>query len=53
MAFKAGAIPAADMTPEAAITKLMHILAYAENMEDIRALFSESIAGEMTEESDS
>ena len=44
-----GALGAGDMTTEAAITKLMHLLAQGEGDEWIRQKFGTSIAGEISE----
>ncbi len=44
----AGILPANDMTTEAAVTKLMWALGQSENMEDIRAIMSKDLCGEMT-----
>lgn len=44
----AGAIDTADMTIEAIITKLMHVLAYHDNNATITNLFKRSISGEIS-----
>ncbi|KPJ96628.1 MAG: hypothetical protein AMJ53_00075 [Gammaproteobacteria bacterium SG8_11] len=47
---QAGAIGAGDMTKEAAITKLMHILGYySDNLEKVREMFPIPLAGEISE----
>lgn len=43
-----GAIPAGDMIPEAAVIKLMWILSRTKNINKIKKLFLEDIAGEIT-----
>lgn len=43
-----GAIPSADMTTEAAVTKLMWALGQTSDMEEIRKIFATSYAGEIT-----
>ncbi len=45
---KLGAIPAGDMTTEACITKIMYLLAHHTDIQTIRDLFRENIAGERT-----
>ena len=47
-ALKEGIIPAYDMTTEAAVTKLMWALGQTDDMEEIRAIFARSYAGEIT-----
>lgn len=47
-ALTAGAIPANDMTVEAAVTKLMWILAQTNNLTKIRKTFNTDLAGEVT-----
>ena len=42
-----GAIEARDMTTEAAITKLMWALGQTDSVDEVRRLFSQSLAGEM------
>lgn len=44
-----GAVGAGDMTPEASITKLMHALAYGENLEAVRDLLRQNLAGERSD----
>lgn len=43
-----GVIPAGDMTTEAAVTKMMHLLANYEDMEDFRDLMMLPLCGELT-----
>lgn len=43
-----GAIPSADMTTEAAVTKLMWALGQTPDMDEIRKIFATSYAGEIT-----
>lgn len=43
----AGAIPAGDMTTEAAVTKLMWALGQTDNLELVREIFAASFAGEI------
>ncbi len=45
----AGVVPGADMTPEAALTKLAHLLAQDLPIDEVRARASRSLAGELTE----
>ncbi len=45
---KLGAIPAGDMTTEACIAKIMYLLAHHTDIQTIRELFRENIAGERT-----
>ena len=47
-ALTAGAIPANDMTVEAAVTKLMWILAQTNDLTKIRKTFNTDLAGEVT-----
>lgn len=47
----AGVVPGADMTPEAALTKLAYLLGKGLPKDEIRARASRSIAGELTEDS--
>ncbi len=47
LALEVGAIPAYDMTPEAAIVKLMWALARARKAEKVRDLMLRNLAGEM------
>ncbi len=47
---EAGAIGAGDMTNEATIVKLMHLLGYySDNLDKVRELLTQSIAGEISE----
>ena len=48
-ASEAGAVPAGDMTAEAALVKLMHLLALSENPAEIREQLLQDLAGELTE----
>jgi len=48
MAKKLGALSACDMTVEASVTKLMHLMGNYTNPETIKKLLNESIAGEIT-----
>lgn len=48
-AIKAGAISGADMTLEAALTKMMWLLGNYEDKEIIKKLFQKSLVGELTE----
>ncbi|MEQ9310302.1 MAG: asparaginase [Balneolaceae bacterium] len=48
-AINAGAISGADMTLEAALTKMMWLLGNYEDQEIIRKLFQKELAGELTE----
>lgn len=43
-----GAIPSADMTTEATVTKLMWALGQSSDMEEIRRIFATSYSGEIT-----
>lgn len=47
LALEVGAIPAYDMTPEAAIVKLMWALARAKRPDRVRALMHKNLAGEL------
>ena len=47
-ALEVGAIPANDMTVEAAVTKLMWILAQTNDLTKIRKIFNTNLAGEVT-----
>jgi L-asparaginase/Glu-tRNA(Gln) amidotransferase subunit D len=47
---EAGAIGAGDMTVEATVVKLMHLVGYyPDDLEKVRELLSRSIAGEISE----
>lgn len=48
-ALKVGAISSLDMTFEAALTKMMFLLAHYESINDIKELFQKSMCGELTE----
>ena len=48
-AIKAGAISGADMTLEAALTKMMWLTGNYEDQEVIRKLFQKDLSGELTE----
>ena len=48
-AMKLGAISAKDMTTEATLTKMMHLLANYSTMDEIKAQFQQNIVGELTE----
>ncbi len=45
---KIGVVPGADLTPEAAYTKLLVLLATEENIETVKARITQSICGELT-----
>lgn len=45
---RAGALQAHDMTCEAAVTKLMWVLGQTRNRQEIEAVFSENLAGEVS-----
>ncbi|MEX0721706.1 MAG: asparaginase [Balneolaceae bacterium] len=47
-ALELGAISAGDMTMEAALTKLMFLMAHYDSKTDIEQLFEKSLAGELT-----
>ncbi len=47
-ALEAGAVSGADMTLEAALTKLMFLLAHHDSKKDVERLFTNSLAGELT-----
>ncbi|KXB09523.1 glutamyl-tRNA amidotransferase [candidate division MSBL1 archaeon SCGC-AAA833F18] len=46
-----GVIPGEDMLPEAAYVKLMWVLSHAKDLEEVRELMLENIAGEITSRS--
>ncbi len=46
---EAGVISGHDLTAEAAITKLMHLLAQSDNPAEVKRLMEENICGEMTD----
>jgi L-asparaginase len=46
---QSGVISGADMTTEAALTKLMHLLAYSENKDQIIGDLQKDLVGELTE----
>lgn len=48
-ALEAGGIPGADMTVEAATTKLMWALGQTDNLEEIRSIMKRDVSGELTE----
>ncbi|NJF24335.1 asparaginase [Thermococcus sp. Bubb.Bath] len=48
-ALEAGVIPTADMTKEAALTKLMWALGHTKNVEKIREIIGKNVAGEISE----
>ena len=47
-ALESGAISGRDMTPYAALAKLMHALAYTRDVAGVARLFGQSLAGEVT-----
>lgn len=46
-----GVIPCADMLPEVAYVKLMHVLGNTKNYEEVKKLMQSNIAGEISEKS--
>jgi L-asparaginase len=49
MASELGVLGAGDMTTEAAVTKMMYLLGNHTNTDSIKRLFTQSLAGELTE----
>jgi L-asparaginase len=47
-ALELGAIPGGDLTPSAAVVKLMHALAYCKSVAEVRKTMQTPIAGELT-----